>query len=60
MVPYTQKGGQGLDYRGNRNDQKDKKQGMKFKVDGDNLLLSNTRKFLHLSTVLKPITQPST
>jgi len=59
-VPYTQKGGQGLDYRENRNDQMDEKQGMKCKVDGDNLFLLNTRKFLHLSTVLKPIIKPIT
>jgi len=59
-VPYTQTGGQGLDYRENRNDQEDEKQGMKCKADGDNLVLLNTRKFLHLSTVLNPITQPST
>jgi len=51
MVPYTQKGGQGLDYRKNRNDQKDEKQGMKCKVDGDNLFPLNARKFLHLSSV---------
>jgi hypothetical protein len=35
VVPYTQKGGQGLDHRENRNDQKDEKQGMKCKVDGE-------------------------
>jgi hypothetical protein len=39
MAPYTHKGGQGLDYRENRNDQKAKKQGTKCKVDGDNLFL---------------------
>jgi hypothetical protein len=54
---YTE-GWPGIGLQGEQNDQKDEKQGMKCKVDGDNLFLLNIRKFLHLSTLIKPIIQP--